>query len=301
MRRQCPHLLEGRYQHRSQPSTLVTSPPAQAARGRGQSTRGRPKGGGRSGGGQAHFYALPAILDVIALDVVIRGIVSVCHIDASVLFDPGSTFLYVSSYFARYLDMPCESLISSVRVSTPVGDTIVMDCVYRSCVVTIGGLETRVDLLLLCMVDFDVILRMDWLSPYRAILGCHAKIVMLAMPGVPRIEWRGSTDFIPSRVISFLKAHRMVGKGCVLYLDFVRDVSADTPSIDSIPIVRDFIDVFPAYLLGMPLNRDIDFGIDLVPVPQPISIIPYRMAPVELKEQLQELLDKRLMRPSVSP
>ncbi|XP_070039670.1 uncharacterized protein [Nicotiana tomentosiformis] len=89
------------------------------------------------------------------------GIVSVCHRDASVLFDPGSTYSYVSSFFTHFLDMPRKSLVSSVHVSTPVGDTIVVDRVYRSCVVSIEGLETQKDLLLLSMVDFDVILGMD--------------------------------------------------------------------------------------------------------------------------------------------
>ncbi|XP_070040015.1 uncharacterized protein [Nicotiana tomentosiformis] len=190
--------------------------------------------------------------------------------------------------------------VSSVRVSTPVGDTIVMDRVYRSCVVTIGGLETRVDLFLLSMVDFDVILGMDWLSPCHAILGCHVKTVTFAMSGLPRIEWRGSLDYVPSRVISFLKAQQMVGKGFLSYLAFVRDVSAETPTIDSIPVVRDFPDVFPPDLLGMPSDMDIDFDIDLVPGIQPIFIPSYRLAPAELKElkeQLQELLDKGFIRP----
>ncbi|XP_070025283.1 uncharacterized protein [Nicotiana sylvestris] len=182
--------------------------------------------------------------------------------------------------------MPRESRVSSIRVSTLVGNTIVVDSVYRLCVVTTGGMETRVDLLLLCMVDFDVILGMDWLSPCRAILDCHAKIVTLAMPGVPLIEWRSSTDFVPNRVISFLKDRWMVGKGCISYLAFVREVGAEIPSIDSVPIVRDFSDVFPADLLGMPPDMDIDFGIDLVPGTQPISITLYLMAPAELKEKL---------------
>jgi len=140
--------------------------------------------------------------------------------------------------------MPHESLVSSVHVSTIVGDTIVVDRVYKFCVVTIGGLETRVDLLLRCMVDFDVILGMDCLSSCRAILDYHAKTVMLAMPGVPHIEWRGSTDFVPNRVISFLYAQWMDGNGCFSYLDFVRDVGAEAPSIDFVPVVREFSDVF---------------------------------------------------------
>ncbi|XP_070004354.1 uncharacterized protein [Nicotiana sylvestris] len=85
----------------------------------------------------------------------------------------------------------------------------------------------------------------------------------------------------------------MVGKSCLSYLAFVRDVNADTPTIDSIPVVREI--PFPADLPGMPLDKDIDFGIDLVLGTQPISIPSYCMALAELKElseQLQELLEK---------
>lgn len=146
----------------------------------------------------------------------------------------------MSSYFSHYLGTPREFLSLPIHVSTPVGDTVVVNRVYRSCVVIIGGLETRVDLLLLSMMEFDVILGMDCLSPCRAILDCHAKTVTLAILGVPRIEWRGMTDYVPSRVISFLKAQRMVGKGCLSYLAFVRDIGAETHSIDSVPVVRDF-------------------------------------------------------------
>ncbi|XP_070022123.1 uncharacterized protein [Nicotiana sylvestris] len=202
----------------------------------GQSTRGRPRGGGRSGGCQIRFYALPAKPDAITSNAMIT-----------------------------------------------------VDRVYRSCIVSIGGLETPVDLLLLCMVDFDIILGMDWLSPCGAILICHAKTVTLDMPGVPRIDLRGLSDYVPSRVISFLKAPHMVGRGCLSYLAFVSDVSVESPTIDFVPVVRDFPDVFPIDLSGMPLDRDVDFGIDLVPGIQPISIPPYRMASAELKELKEQL------------
>ncbi|XP_070035915.1 uncharacterized protein [Nicotiana tomentosiformis] len=239
IRRHFPRLTGGPAQQRSQSTTSapVSSPPAQPARGGAQSVRGHPRRGGRSGGGQARFYAPPARPDVIALDAVIIGIVSVFHRDASVLFDPGSTHSYASSYFTHYLDIPHESLVSSVHVSTLVGDTIIVDRVYRSCVVTIGSLETRVDLLFLSMVDFDVILDIDWLSPCHSFLDCHAKTVTLEVPGFPRVEWSGSIDYVPSRVISYLKAQWMVEKGCLSYLAFLRDVSAEAPAIDSVPVV----------------------------------------------------------------
>ncbi|XP_070040026.1 uncharacterized protein [Nicotiana tomentosiformis] len=137
------------------------------------------------------------------------------------------------------------------------------------------------------MVDFDMILGMDWLSSCHAMLDCHAKTVKLAMSGLPRIEWRGSLDSVPSRVI--LKAQRMVGKGCMSYLAFLRDVGADTPTIDSVSVVRDFSNVFPADLPGMPPSMDIDFCIDLVLDTHPIFIPPYCMAPAELKEFNEKL------------
>ncbi|XP_070054547.1 uncharacterized protein [Nicotiana tomentosiformis] len=181
-----------------------------------------------------------------------------------------------------------------VHVSMPVGDSTIVDHVYRSCVVNIGGLETRVDLLLLSMVDFDVNLGIDWLSPCHTNLDCHANTMTLAMPGLPRIEWRGSLDYVPSRVISYLKAQLMVGKGCLAYLAFVGDVGTYNPTIESLPVVRDIPDVFFTDLSDMPPDRDIDFGIDLVSGTQSIYIPSYRMAPAELKElkkHLQERLD----------
>ncbi|XP_070047350.1 uncharacterized protein [Nicotiana tomentosiformis] len=165
-------------------------------------------------------------------DAVIIGMVLVYHKAASALLDPGSTYSYVSSYFAPYLDISHNSLSSHIYVSIPIGDFIIVDCVYRSCLVVIGGFETRVDLLLYNMVDFDVILGMDWLSPYHAILDYHGKTVTLALPGLTRLEHRGILDYIPSRVVLFLKVQRMVEKGCDAYIAFVRDASADAPTVE---------------------------------------------------------------------
>ncbi|XP_070045296.1 uncharacterized protein [Nicotiana tomentosiformis] len=181
------------------------------------------------------------------------------------------------------------------------GDSIIVDRVYRSCVMALGGYEMRVDLLLLSIVDFNVILGIDWLSPRHAILDCHAKTVTLAMSRFPRVEWRGSLEYILSRVISYLKAQRMVEKRCLAYLAFVRDVSVNTPTVESVRIVRDFADVFPEDLSGMTPNRDTNFGIDLVSGTQPICISPYRMSHIQLKEQLQKLLDKGFIGTSVPP
>ena len=77
-----------------------------------------------------------------------------------------------------------------------------------------------------------------------------------------------------------------------------------TLRIEDIPVVSEFPDVFPEELPGLPPTREIDFTIDLLPGTAPISQAPYRMAPAELKElktQLQELVDKGFIRPSMSP
>ncbi|XP_070049419.1 uncharacterized protein [Nicotiana tomentosiformis] len=145
--------------------TPGASPPAHPARGRGQAARGRgqaardggqpakarPRNIVQSGGPQPRCYDFPARPLAESSDAVITSTVSVCCRDASVLFDPGSTYSYVSSYFPSYLVLPRDSLSAPVYVSTHVGDAIVIDRIYRSCVVTIGNLETSVDLLLLDM------------------------------------------------------------------------------------------------------------------------------------------------------
>ena len=69
-------------------------------------------------------------------------------------------------------------------------------------------------------------------------------------------------------------------------------------------MVCDYEDVFPNEMLGLPLHGDVDFVIELHPGMSPISMTPHRMAPVELQElkvQLQEFLNKDLIRPSISP
>ena len=74
--------------------------------------------------------------------------------------------------------------------------------------------------------------------------------------------------------------------------------------MDEIPVVREFLDVFPDDIAGLPQDREVEFTIDLIPETEPISIPPYRMAPAELRElkaQLEELLSKGFIQPSISP
>ena len=74
--------------------------------------------------------------------------------------------------------------------------------------------------------------------------------------------------------------------------------------VDEIPVVREFSDVFMDDIVGLPLEREVEFIIDLIQGTEPISIPPYRMAPAELRElkaQLEEFFSKGFIRPSISP
>ena len=145
------------------------APPARGrgraqAPGRGGRVVGRGTSGAsgsQSGGRGAQCYAFPGRSEAEASDAVITGIVSVCHRPASVLFDPGSTFSYVSTYFASGFESICDRMALPIRVSTPVGEPLVVNRLHRSCLVVLSGYETWVDLILLEMLDFDVILGMD--------------------------------------------------------------------------------------------------------------------------------------------
>ena len=78
----------------------------------------------------------------------------------------------------------------------------------------------------------------------------------------------------------------------------------ETLRLENFHVLLEFKDVFPDEILGLPPKRDIDFTIELIPGSVPVSKTPYRMSTpeiLELKTQLQELLEKNYIRPSVSP
>nr|GEX81591.1 retrovirus-related Pol polyprotein from transposon 17.6 [Tanacetum cinerariifolium] len=106
------------------------------------------------------------------------------------------------------------------------------------------------------------------------------------------------------QIISSLQARTLLYHGCEGFLATIHDTTSEVPSIHDQPIVSEFPDVFPDELPGIPPVREVEFNIELIPGAEPISKAPYRMAPVELKElkdQLQELLERGFIRPSVSP
>ncbi|XP_070006582.1 uncharacterized protein [Nicotiana sylvestris] len=219
--------------------------------------------------------------------------------------DPGSTLSCITPFVTRKFGIVPEILSDPFAISTPVRESIIARCVYRGCTVSVCGRQTLADLVELEMLDFDVIMGMDWLAACYAMVDCRARTARFYFPGEPVLEWVGNTGTPRGSFISYLKARKMIAGGCIYHIVRVKDANAEISTLQSIPVVKEYADVFPNKLPGIPPEREIDFGIDLLPrMHLPISISPYRMEPTELKElkeQLKDLLEKGFIRPSTSP
>ncbi|GJY68903.1 putative reverse transcriptase domain-containing protein [Tanacetum coccineum] len=161
-----------------------------------------------------------------------------------------------------------------------------------------------VNALPLDMCDLTIISGIDWLAAHRATIDCHSRRVIFGDIHAPEFIYHGSLPGKSMKIISALKARTLLSHGCEGFLATIHDTTSDVSSIHDQPIVSEFQDVFPEELPGIPPIRDVEFNIELIPGAEPISKAPYRMAPIELKElkdQLQELLERGFIRPSVSP
>ncbi|GKA33813.1 putative reverse transcriptase domain-containing protein [Tanacetum coccineum] len=121
--------------------------------------------------------------------------------------------------------------------------------------------------------SFDVIIGMDWLSLYHVVI-----------------------------------TQKYLLKGCYVFLAQITEKKTKDKSEEKrpedVPIVQDFLEVFPEDLPSILPTRQVEFQIDLIPGVAPVAWTPYPLAPSEMKElldQLQELFDKRFIRPSSSP
>ena len=112
----------------------------------------------------------------------------------------------------------------------------------------------------------------------------------------------GHNQRVSLRFISSLWLWKSMCKGCKLYAILALNEKGVAEGLEHLPMVREFVDIFPEELPRMPSERELEFTIDLKLGTEPIARTPYRMSTLELQElkmQLKELLDLGLIRPSV--
>ncbi|KAL0546363.1 hypothetical protein IC582_016271 [Cucumis melo] len=235
---------------------------------------------------------------------VVTGTLPVLGHYALVLFDSGSSHSFISSAFVLHARLEVEPLHHVLSVSTPSGECMLSKEKVKACQIEIVGHVIEITLIVLDMLDFDVILGMDWLAVNHASIDCSRKEVTFNPPSMASFKFKGGGSKSLPQVISAIRASKLLSQGTWGILASVVDTREADVSLSSEPVVRDYPDVFPEELPGLPPHREVEFAIELEPGTVPISRAPYRMAPAELKElkvQLQELLDKGFIRPSVSP
>ncbi|KAJ0873806.1 putative nucleotidyltransferase, Ribonuclease H [Helianthus annuus] len=145
---------------------------------------------------------------------------------------------------------------------------------------------------------------MDWLSKHQAEILCKEKVVRIPLPDGESLLVQGHRSGTMVGIISAMHAQKYLQKGYPAMLALVTNAQSEERKIEDLPVVREFADVFPEELPGLPPHRQVEFQVDLAPGAAPIARAPYRLAPGELQElsnQLQELLDRGFIRPSSSP
>nr|GFA88196.1 putative reverse transcriptase domain-containing protein [Tanacetum cinerariifolium] len=247
---------------------------------------------------------------------------------ASILFDTGADRSFVSTTFSTQINTTPSTLDHCYDVELADGRIIGFNTILRSCTLNLLNHPFNIDLMPVELGSFDAIISMDWLAKYQPIIVCAKKIV--------RVPWENETLIIHGdgsnrgnatrlsiisctktennqgnatrlSIISCSKTEKYVKKGFPIFLAHITTKEVEDKSkekrLEDVLIVRDFPEVFPKDLSGLPPIRPVEFQIDLVPV-APVARAPYRLAPSEMKElaeQLKELSDKGFIRPNSSP
>jgi hypothetical protein len=174
----------------------------------------------------------------------------------------------------------------------------------KSCRMDMNGLNTKADMKILPLGSYACLIGMDWLDQHHDFLYCNKKsFTFLDEEGSQR-KVQGIPREVTIRKISALQLKKCYRKGCQIFAAHMEETPRNkVTNLEDYAILKEFEDVFRE-VLGLPPKRDIDFSINLMPGVAPVSKNPYRMSTPELKElqmQLEELLKKGHICPSVSP
>jgi hypothetical protein len=171
------------------------------------------------------------------------------------------------------------------------------------CVLNLGEFFTRANLYATTLGSNDVVIGMDWLESHEAILNCKTKWLSLVDDKRQRRVIIGRNQGVSLRFISSLQLQKSMCKGGKLYVILAINEKGVAEGLENLSVVKVFVDIFLEDLPGMPLERELEFTIDLKLGTEPIARTPYRMLTLklqELKMQLKKLLDLGLICLSVS-
>ncbi|GJT70286.1 putative reverse transcriptase domain-containing protein [Tanacetum coccineum] len=210
---------------------------------------------------------------------------------------------FVSSGFSHLIDIKLVRLNISYEVELADGKLVSTNTVLRGCTLNLLNKLFEVDLMPIELGTFDVIIGMDWLVKHDALIVCGKKEVHIPVKGKMLVVKR-NCDESRLKMVSCIKARKYIERGCHLFVAHVTKKEPKEKCLEDVPIIRDFPEVFPDDLPGLPPSRQVEFRIELVPGAAPVARAPYRLAPSELKElsdQLKELSEKGFIRSSSSP
>ncbi|GJV51178.1 putative nucleotidyltransferase, ribonuclease H [Tanacetum coccineum] len=220
-----------------------------------------------------------------------------------VLFDSGADRSFISLSLASMLNILSITVDTFYNIKMADGNLVSTNTIIKGCTLTLLNQPFEIDLMPIKLGSFDVVIGMDWLSKYHAKILCDEKVVHIPIDGETLII-RGDRSKTRLNLISCIKTEKYISRGCQVFMIQVMEKKADEKRLEDIPVVKEFPDVFPEDLPGIPPVRQVEFQIDLIPGAAPIARTPYRLAPSEMQElsnQLQELTDRGFIRPSTSP
>ncbi|KAI3717564.1 hypothetical protein L1987_69266 [Smallanthus sonchifolius] len=197
---------------------------------------------------------------------------------AAILFDSGASKSIIFNAFSRKQVFTINTIVKAFSVQTAVGKNSTVYQVTEDCIVEIEGHNFPSRLFLLPLGGFDIVLGMDWLAANEAQIICKRKRIHLKAPSGSPITVYGDWNCTMPNVISMIKAESYMRRGCEAYLAYVIDDRMKTKELKNVPVVCNFLEVFPEDLPGLPPDREIEFQIDLLPGAEPVAKAPCRLA-----------------------
>ncbi|GKD90753.1 putative reverse transcriptase domain-containing protein [Tanacetum coccineum] len=207
---------------------------------------------------------------------------------ARVLFDSGADKSFVSISLASMLNIPPITIDTFYNIEMADGNLVSTNTVIQGATLTLLNQPFEIDLMPIKLGSFDVIIGMDWLSKYHARIICDEKVVHIPINGETLII-RGDQSKTRLSLISCIKTERYISRGCQVFIIQVMEKKSDEKRLEDIPVVREFLKVFPEDLPGLPPVRQVEFQIDLIPGTTPVARAPYRLAPSEMQELSNQL------------